>query len=149
MINLVKDEKILQQKSSPVTDISPQINEFITKAQEIIHDSRQDNNPYHPNICIGLSGIQLNIPLQILAACPLGTMPLFMCNPIITEQSGPYDTEETCMSLIGARPCKRYKSITVTYQDPTKELATRTRTFNNLWAQIIQHEMDHFEGKLI
>ena len=71
-----------------------------------------------------------------------------MFNPEIVKSSGVYDTEESCLSLLGGpRPCKRYKKITVKYQ--TRDFKTRTKTFEGFTAQIIQHEIDHTMGVLI
>lgn len=41
----------------------------------------------------------------------------------------------------------RYRSIRVKYLD--EQFHPQERTFLGFTAQIIQHEMDHFEGKLI
>ena len=73
---------------------------------------------------------------------------MVMLNPDIIKKDGMYDTEEGCLSLLGGpRPCKRYKLIKVKYQ--TLELQTRIKTYTVWNAQIIQHEVDHFDGILI
>ena len=71
-----------------------------------------------------------------------------MVNPVITDRSAKtYDTEESCLSLTGSRPVKRRSMITVEYRDRNfKRKKVHLRDFE---AQIIQHEMDHFEGILI
>ena len=38
-----------------------------------------------------------------------------MLNPVITSKNGRYETEESCLSLDGVRPCVRYKEIEVDY----------------------------------
>ncbi|MBQ9210139.1 MAG: peptide deformylase [Clostridia bacterium] len=55
--------------------------------------------------------------------------------------------EEGCLSLAGVRKTKRYRKITVKYQDIT--FRHRTDTFESFTAQIIQHEIDHCNGILI
>ena len=71
-----------------------------------------------------------------------------MFNPEIAKQSDPYETEEGCLSLLGGpRPCKRYKKITVQWQN--EKFQTRIKTFTGWTAQIIQHEIDHCNGVLI
>ena len=71
-----------------------------------------------------------------------------MLNPVILERFGPYDAQESCLSLLGGpRPCKRYQTITVKWQDTA--LRFRTQTFGGWSAQIIQHEIDHCNGILI
>jgi peptide deformylase len=71
-----------------------------------------------------------------------------MFNPEIIKQSGPYETEEGCLSLLGGpRKCKRYQTIKVQWQN--EQLQTRIKTFTGWTAQIIQHEIDHCNGILI
>ena len=73
---------------------------------------------------------------------------MVMFNTVIIKKSGPYDTEEGCLSLLGGpRKCKRYQTIKVQWQ--TAEFQTRVKTFTGFPAQIIQHEVDHCEGILI
>ena len=71
-----------------------------------------------------------------------------MFNPEILKMTGPYDTEEGCLSLLGGpRKCKRYQMIKVQWQN--EKLQTRIKTFTGWTAQIIQHEIDHCNGILI
>lgn len=71
-----------------------------------------------------------------------------MFNPEIIKMSGLYDTEEGCLSLLGdPRPCKRYQTIKVQWQN--EKFQTRIKTFTGWTAQIIQHEIDHCNGILI
>lgn len=71
-----------------------------------------------------------------------------MLNPEIIKKDSVYDAEESFLSLLGGpRPCKRYKSIKVKYQN--LELQTRIKTYTGWTAQIIQHEIDHCNGILI
>ena len=71
-----------------------------------------------------------------------------MFNPEIIKASGLYDAKESCLSLLGGpRPCKRYQTIKVQWQN--EQLQTRIKTFTGWPAQIIQHEIDHCNGILI
>ena len=47
----------------------------------------------------------------------------------------------------GTRKAKRYKKITVSWQD--QRFWPQTGTFEGYTAQIIQHEVDHCDGVLI
>ena len=60
---------------------------------------------------------------------------------------GVYDTEEGCLSLIGTRKAKRYRSIKVRWQNEAMQM--RLKTFTGWTAQIIQHEIVHCNGILI
>ena len=80
--------------------------------------------------------------------CLLVLFSILILHPEIIKTSGAYDTEESCLSLLGdPRPCKRYRSIKVQWK--TAEFQTRIKTFTGWPAQIIQHEIDHCDGILI
>ena len=70
-----------------------------------------------------------------------------MYNPTITKKSGPYETEEGCLSLDGVRPATRYREITVRFQD--RDFKWHTARYTGFPAQIIQHEIDHLNGTII
>jgi len=73
---------------------------------------------------------------------------MIMLNPVIIKQSGSFETEESCLSLLGGpRKTTRYQKIKVQYQ--TLDFQTRLKTFEGWTAQIIQHEIDHLNGILI
>ena len=101
--------------------------------------------------CVGMAANMIGVRKRIIAFLDeSGRAPTYtvMLNPEIIKKDGVYETEEGCLSLLGApRPCKRYKTIKVKYQ--TLELQTRIKTYTGWTAQIIQHEVDHCDGVLI
>mgnify|MGYP002522298971 CR=1 FL=1 len=70
-----------------------------------------------------------------------------MINPIITKKTGEYRTEESCLSLDGARACTRYEEIEVDYLD--SNFKPQHGKYSGFTAQIIQHEIDHCCGVII
>ena len=97
--------------------------------------------------CVGMAANMSGVRKRIFVFDNEGTY-MTMLNPEIIKKSGPYDTEEGCLSLLGGpRPCKRYQTIKVQWQ--TAEFKMRIKTFAGLSAQIIQHEVDHCDGILI
>ena len=100
----------------------------------------------HEEGCVGMAANMIGEHKRIIAV-ETGYGPLAMINPVITRKSGPYETEEGCLSLPGVRKTKRYEEIEVKYLDiafkPVK------KTFTGYTAQIIQHEVDHCDGILI
>ena len=72
---------------------------------------------------------------------------MVMFNPEILQRSGPYQTEEGCLSLTGVRKTKRWKTIKVKWQN--EKFQQRIKNFSGWTAQIIQHEIDHCDGILI
>ena len=105
----------------------------------------------HKDSCVGMAANMIGVRKRIIAFLDeSGRAPTYtvMLNPEIIKKDGTYDTEEGCLSLLGGpRPCKRYKSIKVKYQN--LELQTRIKTYTGWTAQIIQHEVDHCNGTLI
>ena len=63
------------------------------------------------------------------------------------KKSGPYETEEGCLSLTGTRKTKRFQTIKVQWQN--EKFQPRIKTFSGWTAEIIQHELDHCDGILI
>ena len=96
--------------------------------------------------CVGMAANMIGEKKRIIVFCD-GPKQTVMVNPRITSGSGEYETEEGCLSLPGVRKTKRYRKITVKYQD--QAFRGRTGTFEGYTAQIIQHETDHCDGILI
>ena len=100
----------------------------------------------HQSECVGMAANMIGVRKKIIVV-NIGVANIIMYNPKIISKSGLYETEEGCLSLEGVRKTERYKSIEVSYQDinfkPQKQI------FKDWTAQIIQHEIDHLEGKII
>ena len=138
--DLIHDPIFLAGKSVVATKDDLQV------AQDLI-----DTLMAHKETCVGMAANMIGTRKRIIAFLDeSGRAPAYtvMLNPEIIKKDGAYDTEESCLSLLGGpRPCKRYKSIKVQYQ--TIELQTRIKTYSGWTAQIIQHEIDHCNGILI
>ena len=138
--NLVHDPIFLAGKSEAATKEDLQI------AQDLI-----DTLITHKDSCVGMAANMTGVKKRIIAFLDesrrISTYTV-MLNPEIIKKDSVYDAEESCLSLLGGpRPCKRYKSIKVKYQN--LELQTRIKTYTGWAAQIIQHEIDHCNGILI
>lgn len=100
----------------------------------------------HAHECVGLAANMIGVRKRIIvASCASGAV--LMYNPEIIEASGEYQTEESCLSLEGTRPCTRYKRIKVAYLDAS--FAPCEKSFSGFEAQIVQHEIDHCHGAVI
>ena len=116
--------------------------EDLQTAQDLL-----DTLTAHKENCVGMAANMIGVKKRIIAFDNEGEY-MVMLNPEIIKKDGLYNTEESCLSLLGGpRPCKRYKSIKVKWQ--TTEFQTRIKTFTGWTAQIIQHELDHCDGVLI
>ena len=106
-----------------------------------------DTLAFHKDGCVGMAANMIGVHKRIIAFDNEGTY-MVMFNPEIIKSSGLYDAQEGCLSLLGGpRPCKRYQSIKVQWQN--EQFQTRIKTFTGWTAQIIQHEIDHCNGILI
>ena len=105
----------------------------------------------HKETCVGMAANMIGVRKRIIAFLDESgktTTYTVMFNPEIIKADGAYETEESCLSLLGGpRPCKRYKTIKVQYQ--TAEMQARIKAYTGWTAQIIQHEVDHCNGILI
>jgi len=121
--------------------------ELATKDDLSVAQDLLDTLTAHKDGCVGMAANMIGAKKRIICFDNEGTY-MTMFNPQILKKSGPYDTEEGCLSLLGGpRKCKRYQTIKVQWQ--TAEMQTRIKTFTGLPAQIIQHEIDHCDGILI
>ena len=104
----------------------------------------------YQNHGIGLAAIQVGYQLRMFVMDVNKTeeKPQVFINPEIIKKSKESLTDfEGCLSAPGKRgEVKRYIRITLKYQDEEGEEIVKT--FYNLAARCIQHEMDHLEGKL-
>lgn len=121
--------------------------ELATKDDLPVAQDLLDTLTAHKDGCVGMAANMIGAKKRIICFDNEGTY-MTMFNPQILKKSGPYDTEEGCLSLLGGpRKCKRYQTIKVQWQ--TAEMQTRIKTFTGFPAQIIQHEIDHCDGILV
>jgi peptide deformylase len=132
---IVKDPFFLQQKSEPATEADKQV------IVDLV-DTLQANI----DRCVGMAANMIGVKKQIIVVAA-GPFIIPMVNPVITKRSGKYETEESCLSLEGVRPCTRYKEIEVDYLD--QDFQPKHGKYTDFTAQIIQHEIQHFSGELI
>ena len=100
----------------------------------------------HADSCVGMAANMIGVAKRIIAVeTEQGYLVLY--NPIILKKSGPYESEEGCLSLEGIRKTKRWQNIKLQYE--TDDGKKRIKNFTGWTAQIIQHEIDHCSGILI
>ena len=135
---IVKDIDVLTKKSDRA-DVKS--NETIKVIEDLIDTANE-----YKDRCVGLSAIQIGVPLRICVVFN-GEKFIPFVNPVITKSFGDkYEAEEGCMSLDGMRKVTRCDRIEVMRQ--TKSGFVKEK-FKGFIAEILQHEIDHFNGKLI
>lgn len=133
---IVHDPILLGERSEPATMEDLQI------AQDLL-----DTLAANKEACVGMAANMIGVCKRIIVFDNEGVY-MTMFNPEIIKAADSYDALESCLSLLGGpRPCKRYQTIKVQWQN--EKFQTRIKTFTGWTAQIIQHEMDHCNGILI
>ena len=132
---ICRDETFLAQKAAPATA------DDLATAQDLL-----DTLTAHKDGSVGMAANMIGVCKRIIAFDNEGTY-MVMFNPVIVRQSGPYETQEGCLSLTGVRITKRFQTVKVQWQN--EKFQTRLKTFTGWTAEIIQHEIDHCEGILI
>ncbi|MBN8048224.1 peptide deformylase [Paraclostridium bifermentans] len=132
---VVKDILFLEQKS-----------ELATKDDVEIINDLIDTLRANLDHCVGMAANMIGVKKRILVFS-VGEMIIPMVNPVILKKEIPYEAEESCLSLEGFRKTTRYEKIEVEYLD--RNFKKHKQVFTGFTAQIIQHEVDHFEGIII
>lgn len=132
---VVKDILFLEQKS-----------ELATKDDVEVINDLIDTLSANLDHCVGMAANMIGVKKRILVFS-VGEMIIPMANPVILKKEIPYEAEESCLSLEGFRKTTRYKKIEVEYLD--RNFKKYKQVFTGFTAQIIQHEVDHFEGIII
>ena len=133
---LVHDPILLAQRSTDATK------EDLPVVQDLL-----DTLIAHKESCVGMAANMIGVTNRIIAFDNEGNY-MVMLNPRIIRTEDLYETEESCLSLLGGpRKTFRYRKIKVEYQ--TEQMQKRLKTFTGWTAQIIQHEVDHCNGILI
>ena len=123
---IVKDPFFLAQKSVDATESDKQV---VTD----LLDTLRANLDH----CVGMAANMIGVKKKIIVVAA-GPFQFPMINPVITNKSGEYQTEEGCLSLEGVRPCTRYQNF-----------KKQHRKYSGWTVQIIQHEIDHCNGVVI
>ena len=132
---IMRDVLFLGQKSIPATEEDLQVGRDL-----------QDTLAANREACVGMAANMIGVKKRIIIV-NAGFRDIIMFNPVIVRKSGPYETEEGCLSLPGvaenkAVPEHRNRILRL-------ELEKQRQKFTGWPAQICQHEMDHLEGILI
>ena len=97
---IMRDAFFLNQKS-----------EEATKADLSVARDLEDTLMANRERCVGMAANMIGYRKRIIIVAT-GLADLVMINPVITEKSEPYETEEGCLSLPGVRKATRFQKIT-------------------------------------
>jgi peptide deformylase len=135
MIEIVTDKNILHQISLPTT-----YNEV--ESLGLVKKLREANKTAWTKGC-GLAAIQIGIPLRFAWYIATNKKEYTLLNPIILQKWGTDIKSEGCLSIPNL-----YKDVarawTIKYSTNGK-----IKIVSGFEARLIQHEIDHMDGKLI
>ena len=140
MDKIVTDKKILQTVSRDI-----EAEELI--ALDVI---KRMQNLLQATSGVGIAAIQIGLPFRVCLIRWAG-MEHVIVNPFNIEKTGGTKKKtEGCLSLPGyEKKVTRAKTVRFESYDPTQVKFTSVGFFGGMTGRIIQHEFDHFEGKLI
>lgn len=128
----------LRKKSLPVTDYSDSV---IQKLAEDLFDTLNVTGG------VGISAPQIGTNLRVIAVKTDDFQEL-MINPVITSTENSRMMNEGCLSFPGIyENVERFETVDVEYVNLKGE--TINGIASGLPAQIVQHEIEHLDGKLI
>jgi len=127
---------LLRKSSSAVAKVTKEIRQLVANMEETMKAA--------PGI--GLAAPQVGQLIRIITA-DIGEGLIVVINPKVIKKSGKQTFVEGCLSLPGIEaPVERASNVTV------KGMNMSGRTFEinaeGLLATVLQHEIDHLEGKL-
>lgn len=132
------ENPILRRKATKVERVTKDLKKLIADMRQTV---KAENG-------MGLAAPQVGESLRLCLALVGGRMTVFI-NPERTWRSEETDTqEEGCLSLPGLTVAvERPVGLIVAYTDEKGK--ERERRLTGLDARVIQHEMDHLEGRLL
>jgi len=130
-------DQVLKQKCSPLEEVTASDAKILSNMVLTMH---------HCN-GIGLAAPQVGI-LKRLFVADIGEGVIKIANPEIINKKGTDKMKEGCLSLpdIEVEVERPFEIIIIGLDENNKEVELKT---NGLLAKVIQHEVDHLNGKLI
>jgi peptide deformylase len=134
-------DPVLRRKALPVETIDDELRTLARDMIETMHDA--------PGV--GLAAPQVGRSIRMLTADASGSDggdgPRVFVNPEIVESWGEWEYDEGCLSVPGLTAILvRPEAIRVRFQDEEGE--KHEEEFHRLWSRVLQHEIDHLDGKL-
>ncbi|MBF0455667.1 MAG: peptide deformylase [Magnetococcales bacterium] len=145
---------ILTYPNERLREVSEEVDHFSDPELQLYIDDLIETMHAGP-ACVGVAAPQTGNPIRLLIMdCSLARKPpegnhgqLVVFNPVIIKWSGMDVAREGCLSLPDyTGNVMRAVDVTVQFQDRHGEEQVVTMT--DFEARVIQHEMDHLEGKL-
>jgi len=134
---LVLGHGVLRQKAKRISQIDKPIQRLIDDMIETMRAA--------PGV--GLAAPQIGVPLR-LAVIEVDEKVTVIINPEILKSSGEHELDEGCLSVPGFwGQVVRAEKVSIKALDRSGK-EQRIRDAEGLYAQALQHEIDHLDGRL-
>jgi len=130
-------DPVLRKKAKPVNRVSSQHRQILSQMAQSMYEGGG----------IGLAAPQVGISAQLIIV-DIGKGLYKLVNPKIVKRQGRQAIEEGCLSVPGVcLKVKRSKQVWIQAMDENNNLLKIEA--RDLFACVLQHEIDHLKGKLI
>ncbi len=132
----------LRHVSRPLKRVDAELKQMIEEMFDLMYEHEG----------VGLAANQVDLPYRVFIANPEGDpeavdAEAVFINPVIVRGSGQEEHEEGCLSLPGVHgPVVRQERVTVEAYSLAGEQVSGE--LEGLFARIVQHEIDHLDGRL-
>jgi peptide deformylase len=132
----------LRHVSKPLKRVDAELRDMVAEMFQLMYE--------HDGV--GLAANQVDLPYRLFVANVAGDpqakdAEYVFINPVVLKGSGQHEREEGCLSIPGVyAPVVRKEKITVqAYNLAGEEIAGE---LDGLFARVVQHEVDHLDGRL-
>ena len=132
----------LRHVSRPLKRVDAELKRYIAEMFELMYEFEG----------VGLAANQVDLPYRVFIANVEGDRnavdaECVFINPVILRGSGQAEREEGCLSIPGVyAPVTRKEKVTIQAYNLSGEEVSGD--FEGLFARIVQHEIDHLDGRL-
>lgn len=135
---LCKNEKVLSTRCERATPEDAPIAQDLIDTIESIEDGA----------CLAAN--QIGVTKQVVAYLDEGKRPHVLYNPRVMMGLGAQRVEEGCLTRDETSKVTRYAKVKVSFDDLVDgAFRRRTYDFEGWTAQMVQHMVDHCQGKLV
>ena len=134
---------LLREKCAEVLEPCEQIDELVGTMKEVIIACRQFGID-----TVSIAAPQVGVKLRVFII-DSPAIQMVAINPIITKRAGEQKIREGCLSFPRSTHYLMTRANIVKFRYTDEYGFTHTQKFHDLYAAIVQHEIDHLNGILM
>ena len=133
---LTEPDQALRTQSKPVKNINDGVRRVLDNMRETMYAFDG----------VGLAAIQIGVPKRMIVVDP-GDNFVELINPVIISKDGEKKASEGCLSVTGKVGLVN-RALKITVKALNREGEEFTPEAEDLFARVLQHEIDHLDGIL-